>query len=270
MSTKTAVTQTSRQTALITGASLGIGLELARLFARDGNDLILVARSESKLQELARELEAAHDIKVTVIAADLAVPGAAAALHAKVLGGGATVDYLVNNAGYGLYGRFLTLDPSEEAQMLQLNMVFLTEATRLFAADMASRRRGRILNVASTAAFQPGPLMATYYATKAFVLSFSEALANELRDDGVTVTALCPGPTRSGFQAKAKMEGSRLLSLGMMDAAPVAAIGYRALHRGQAVVVAGVSNCIMTQALRLTPRTLVTRISRYVSEQKAG
>lgn len=260
-----------RQTALVTGASLGIGLELAKNFAEDGIDLILVARSEGKLTQIAQEFEAKHGVKATVIAMDLAAPGAAEKLHAKVKALGLTVDYLVNNAGYGQYGRFLEIDAKVDLGMLQLNMIFLTESTRLFGQDMVERKQGRVLNVASTAAFQPGPLMATYYATKAYVLSLSEALNNEFKDCGVTVTALCPGPTRSGFQDNAKMAGSRILELGMMEAAPVAKQGYQAMRRGKAVIIPGVANNFLAQSVRFTPRSIVTKLSRYISErQKAA
>ncbi len=258
------------RTALVTGASLGIGLELARSFAKDGVNLILVARSEGKLQDLAKELEAAHGIKATVIAMDLGAAGAAAALHAKVVKLGLQVDYLVNNAGFGQYGRFLDVDGAVDTAMLHLNMVFLTEATRVFARDMTARGYGKILNVASTAAFQPGPMMATYYASKAYVLSLSEALNNEFSDQGVTVTALCPGPTRSGFQDTAKMEGSRMLQLSMMDAQPVAEQGYRAMMRGKSVHISGFSNRVLAQSVRFTPRSLVTKMSRYIADRKGS
>jgi short-subunit dehydrogenase len=194
---------------------------------------------------------------------DLAVPGAAAELVARVAALGLTIDVLVNNAGVGTYGRFTEIDATDDARMLQLNMVFLTELTRLVAVDMKRRRRGRILNVASTAAFQPGPMMATYYATKAYVLSLSEALASELADDGITVTAVCPGPTLSGFQAQAKMEGARMLKLLPMTSAQVARQAVRALERGSAVKITGLVNNLLAQSVRVTPRWLVTRLSRF-------
>lgn len=260
-------------TALITGASLGIGLELTRQAAKDHRRLILVARSAASLGELKRALEsdARYDgVKVDVVAMDLARLDAPQELFAAVTALGAEVETLVNNAGYGLYGRFLELDAKDDAKMLLLNMIALTEITRLFARGMAARRRGRILNVASTAAFQPGPLMATYFATKAYVLSFSEALGSELRDANVTVTALCPGPTRSGFQERAQMAGSRILKLGMMDAEAVAAQGWKGLTRGKPVVITGAANRLLVNALRLMPRAWVTRVSRFVSERKTA
>lgn len=254
--------------ALITGASLGIGLEMARLFAADKTDLVLVARSTDKLEALASELARQYGISASVYGADLAEAGAAKKLFARVKADGHVIDDLVNNAGFGQYGAFLDLDPEEELRMLQLNIVALTELTRLFAGDMATRSSGRILNVASTAAFQPGPLMAAYYASKAYVLSFSEALANELADHGITVTALCPGPTRSGFQAKAQLEGSRILSMGLMDSVVVARQGYRAFKSGKPVVITGLLNNLFAQSVRVTPRCLVTKMSRLVANQK--
>lgn len=266
----TASSSSAPRTALITGASLGIGLDFARLFAADKINLILVARSADKLEVLAKELRTAHQVQVTVIPADLTEMHAAAKLHAKVVSLGLSVDYLVNNAGFGQYGPYLSLDAQEEARMLQLNIIALTELTRVFAQDMAKRRFGGILNVASTAAFQPGPLMAGYYASKAYVLSYSEALANELKDVGISVTAVCPGPTRSGFQEAAKMEGSRMLQMGMMDSATVAAQGYRAFHRKQPVIITGLTNNLLAQSIRLTPRCLVTKISRAIASRKGA
>lgn len=260
---------TTKQTVLITGASLGIGLELAKLFAASGHDVVLAARSVAKLEALAAELRKAHGIKAHVIGSDLSKPGAAAALYAEIARRGIAVDVLVNNAGYGLYGAFLEVSPEEETQMLQLNMVALTELSRLAAIDMAKRGRGRILNIASTAAFQPGPLMAAYYASKAYVLSLSEALSSELAGQGVTVTALCPGPTRSGFQDKARMHGSRLLTMGLMDAESVARAGYKAVMTGKAVAIPGASNWILAQSVRFMPRCLVRSVSHFVSGRNA-
>ncbi|HZC76160.1 MAG TPA: SDR family oxidoreductase, partial [Ktedonobacterales bacterium] len=196
------------ETALVTGASSGIGEELARLFARDGYDLVLVARGKTQLEALAAELRQRHGVSLTVLATDLAQPAAAQAIYDELTRAGITVDVLVNNAGYATYGSFTEIPAETELAMLQVNMAALTHLCKLFLPPMVRRGSGRVLNVASTAAFQPGPLMAAYYASKAYVLSLSEALANELRGTGVTVTALCPGPTRSGFQSRAKMEDS--------------------------------------------------------------
>ena len=194
-----------KQTALITGASSGIGADLARLFARDGYDVVLVARSEEKLREVAEGIGKEHaGVTARVIVADLARPDAARDVVDAL--GGLPIDALVNNAGYGVAGPFVETDVRSELEMIQVNVVALTHLTKLLAPGMVARKRGRILNVSSTAAFQPGPLMAVYYATKAYVLSVSEALAEELRGSGVTVTALCPGPTATGFAAASNME----------------------------------------------------------------
>src|SRR3989475_8551934 len=198
-------------TALITGASSGIGLELARVLAEHGHDGGLVARSEATLQSLAAELKA-RDVRAHVIVVDLSAPGAAKAVVDRVRDLALEIDVLVNNAGYGVYGPFLETSLDAELAMIRVNIVALTELTKRLLPAMVARKRGKILNVASTAAFLPGPLMAVYYATKAYVLSFSEAIANELEGTGVTVTALCPGPTASGFQAAARLEESRLVA----------------------------------------------------------
>jgi len=260
-----------RPTALVTGASSGIGLELARLLAADGHDLVVVARSREALDRLAAELHAVHGTVVTVVSADLADPAAPEAVRAAVDGAGLAVDVLVNNAGFGTYGRFTDIPLEAQLGLLQVNVAALVHLTRLFVPAMVARGRGRVLHVASTAAFQPGPLMAVYYASKAFVLSFSEALANELAGSGVTVTALCPGPTRSGFQARASMESARLVSgtMPMMDSATVARIGYRGMRRGARVVVPGLVNRILVQSVRFAPRRLTTAIARAMQERKA-
>jgi short-subunit dehydrogenase len=198
-------TQTQKKTALITGASGGIGLDLARLFAEGGYDVVLVARTESKLKELATELASKHGVSARAVAADLADPAAPAQLMERLKAEGVQVDVLVNNAGYGGYGTFAETELDAELKMIQLNISALTALSKAVLPGMLARKSGRILNVASTAAFQPGPLMAVYYATKAYVLSFSEALANETKGTGVTVTCLCPGPTKTGFQQQAKM-----------------------------------------------------------------
>lgn len=264
-------TDKQRRTALITGASSGIGRELARRFARDGHGLVLVARREAELRELAAELGRAHGVRVTVVARDLARPEAPDEVFGAVQAAGIGVDFLVNNAGFGVYGPFLTSDLRRQLDSIQVNAAALTHLTGLFLPGMASRRWGRILNVASTAAFQPGPLMAVYYASKAYVLSFSEALADELSGSGVRVTALCPGPTRSGFQAEAKMEISRLfqgnlLLGGAMDPADVAEAGYRGMLRGETIVIPGARNALVANAVRFLPRKVVTRIARKAQE----
>jgi uncharacterized protein len=258
----------TRQLALVTGASSGIGADLARELAQGGHDLVLAARGADKLRALGDELEKTHAIRAHVIAADLAEPNAAETLVAELARRQLNVDILVNNAGYALYGPFAETDAADELRMIQLNIVALTQLTKLLVPGMLARKQGRILNVASTAAFQPGPLMAVYYASKAYVLSFSEALANECAGSGVTVTALCPGPTRTGFQARANMEKSKLVSgKEIMTSAAVARIGYRALMKGKAVVIPGASNKMMAQAVRFLPRSTVTKLVRSAQER---
>ena len=253
---------------MVTGASSGIGLELCRRLARDGARVVMVARDEEKLTRAARFIAAENrGVAVSQFACDLARAGAAAALHVRVNREAEPVDFLVNNAGVGTSGRFAEADLAAEVDLLQLNIVSLVELTRLFLHDMLARRRGRILNVASTAAFLPGPLMSVYYASKAFVLSFSEALAEEVQGSGVTVTALCPGPTVTGFQGRAGAEGTRLVRGPLlMQAAPVAEAGYRGALEGKRIVIPGLANKAMVQALRVLPRAVVTGMVRRVNE----
>ena len=256
-----------RQTALITGASGGIGLELARVFARHGYNLVLVARRAVELGQIQRDLEQ-RGITVRVIVTDLTAPRAPFEVCDELKASGVVVDVLVNNAGYATYGKFHELDLDHELNMIQLNVMALTALTGLLLPGMVQRGSGRILNIASTAAFQPGPLMAVYYATKAFVLSFSEAIANELRGTGVRVTALCPGPTRTVFQARAHMQQSRLLAgRRIMDARTVARAGYAGMMQGKTVVIPGPGNWLLVQAVRATPRGLTTRIVRFAQER---
>ena len=256
-------------TALITGASSGIGLELARVFAENGHDLVLVARSEGKLQTLAEELQPRGRIRAHVIASDLSAAGAARAVVERVAALGIEIDVLANNAGYGVYGAFLETSLDAELAMIQVNIVALTELTKRLLPAMVARKRGRILNVASTAAFLPGPLMAVYYATKAYVLSFSEAIANELDGTGVTVTALCPGPTASGFQAAANLEESKLVAGKTLPSSrEVARAGYDALMRGTRVFVPGLTNKVTVQLPRIFPRSVITKVVRSVQERR--
>ena len=253
-------------TALITGSSSGIGFELALCFARDGHDLVLVARREDLLQSLADELRQAHRVTVRVLAADLTQPEAPAEIFAQLAAERVEVEFLVNNAGLGEYGLFHQTDWRREVQSIQVNLFALTYLTKLFLPPMLARRRGRILNVASTAAFQPGPLMAVYFATKAYVLSFSEAIANELHGTGVTVTALCPGPTHSGFQDAAAMQQAGLFHRPQIaSSAEVAAYGYRAMQRGKRVAIHGWLNRLLAASVRFTPRALVTDVARWMS-----
>ncbi len=242
--------------ALITGASAGIGLELARVFANAGYDLILVARDQARLEKLAADLKPAS---ARVIAKDLSLADAPEEIHRLA----PKVDVLVNNAGFGVFGKFADTRMSQELNMMQLNMTALVILTKLYVRDMIAARSGRILNVASTAAFQPGPWMSLYYATKAFVLSFSEAIADELEGTGVTVTVLCPGPTATEFQERGKMQDSGLVKgKKMMTARAFAEAGYRGLMAGKTIVIPGLQNKLMMQSLRVSPRSVVTKVVR--------
>src|SRR5437764_19295 len=245
-------------TALITGASGGIGYELAKLFARDHHDLVLVARSAEKLGQVATELKT-HGVTVKTVALDLAAAPAPKFLFDQLQSEGTTIDILVNNAGYGAFGDFAQMPEVEIRGQLDLNIRALTELTRLFLPPMMARRTGRIMNVASTAGFQPGPLMAVYYATKAYVISLSEAIANELKGSGVTVTCLCPSATDTGFQKRAGSENSVLFKkLHPMDPKTVALDGYRGLMEGKTLVISGLRNRLLAESVRLGPRKLVT------------
>jgi short-subunit dehydrogenase len=250
-------------TALITGASSGIGAEFARLCAADGYDLILVARREELLDDLARELETRHKIAVQVIAADLADPSAPDAIYQGV--GDQRVDILVNNAGFGAHGPFAASEWRVDRNLFEVNMASLVHLTRLFLPGMAQRGFGRVLNVASTAAFVPGPFMAMYYASKAFVLSFSHAVASELQGSGVTLTVLCPGPTRTGFESAAGLSHSRLFRGRAMQAADVARQGYTAMMQGKVEIIAGARNRWLILGTRLAPRTLLAGLARRLN-----
>jgi len=261
----------NHQTALITGASFGIGLEFARIFAREGFNLVLVARSTDRLRQLASELEKAHGARSLILATDLTEAGASAYVLDQTTRAGIQVDVLVNNAGFGQYGMFAENDLEECLRQIQLNVTTLTHLTRLYLPGMierakTERKMGRILNIASTAAFQPGPLMAVYFATKAYVLHFSEALANELKGAGVTVTCLCPGATATEFHKRANATGQRLLKFGSMDACTVAEDGYRGMMTGKPVVISGFKNWLLAQSIRISPRRMVTAIARKIQE----
>jgi short-subunit dehydrogenase len=256
------------KTALITGASSGIGYELAKCFAADGVNLVLVARELTRLNPIASELQSTFKVSAKVIAADLSRPVAPAEIYRETARASLAVDYLVNNAGFGAGGAFEDTGLQTQLDMMQVNMVSLVHLTKLYLPDMRSRGSGGILNVASTAAFQPGPLMSIYYATKAFVLSFTEAIADELRGS-ITVTALCPGPTATDFQRRAHIEHIRLMKsspMGMMTASEVARIGYRGFLKGKVIVIPGLMNKIGVQSVRISPRAAVRRVTRKLQE----
>jgi short-subunit dehydrogenase len=256
----------TRPRALVTGASSGIGLELARVLARAGHDLVLAARNASALDAIARDLAPTYHVSVHSVAVDLAHADGVAQLMDDIARAGLEADVLVNNAGFGGFGDFARTSLHDELRMIDLNIRALVALTKRCLPRMLERRRGRVLNVASTAAFLPGPHMAVYYATKAFVLSFSEAIRDELRDGGVTVTVLCPGPTETGFQSAARMQKSRLVQGAMMNAADVAEAGYRGLMAGRPVVIPGAANRMVPLLVRFLPRRLVTVVSRRAAE----
>jgi uncharacterized protein len=258
----------ARKTALVTGASSGIGLELARIFAERGNDVVLVARSKARLDEVAAELRQKHSVNAWGLPFDLTDPAAPQAIKDSLARQSTAVSFLANNAGLGFRGRFSELDVKSELDTIQVDIAALTHLTRLFLPEMVEKKEGRILNTASTAAFVPGPMMAVYYASKAYVLSLSEALANEAKGTGVTVTALCPGPTRTEFERKAGSEKSRLFkSGGVMDARPVALAGYEGMMKGKAVVIPGARNRLQAVlATRLAPRGMAAGVARRLNE----
>ncbi len=247
--------------ALITGASSGIGAALAEVFARNGHNLVLVARNEARLNELGERLHQAHRSEVHIISMDLAGESAPRRLFDDVADRKIEVDTLVNNAGMNVYGEFASNDLADELQMIGVNLLTLTQLTKLFLPAMIQRRKGRILNVGSNGSFAPSPLNAVYSATKAYVLSFSEAIAEELDGTGVTVTALCPGATRSELRQRAGMADVRLLQRNVLDAETVARLGYQGLMAGRRVVIPGLINQIEIFSIRFLPRRLVARLA---------
>lgn len=258
-----------KKTALITGASSGIGLELAHEFAKNGHDLVLVARSKQKLAELANTIESKYAVKAQVLSKDLSNPDSAAEVFDWCQSNNIHVDYLVNNAGIGDYGPFIERDWNKLRQMIDLNITSLTYLTHLFLPAMVAKKYGRIMQVASTASFQPGPSMSVYFATKAYVLHFSEAIGNELKGSGVTVTALCPGATESGFQYVAEMEESRLVKdRKLPTSADVARYGYRAMMKGKSVAIHGLMNYLLANSVRMIPRGMVVNVSSIIQGKK--
>jgi short-subunit dehydrogenase len=254
--------------ALITGASSGIGMELAKLMAAKGHALLLTARSTERLHELALQLKTQYRISVEVFPCDLSVPGSAEQIFLFCREHQMQVQILVNNAGFGDFGLFHELDWEKTRRMIDLNMLSLTHLCRLFIPEMLRQGKGRVMNIASTAAFQPGPTMAVYYATKAYVLHFSEAISNELEGTGVSVTALCPGPTESGFQAAAALDESRLFKgRKHPGSAEVAAFAYSAMMKGKRLAIHGFMNAIMARMVSFTPRALVLKVVRMMQDK---
>jgi len=258
------------RTVLITGASSGIGLELAHLFANDGYRLVLVARSRGALRELGDELQARHSVQVRISPKDLAHPAAPVELYQELQEAGIVLDVLVNNAGFGGSGSFLNTDWTNEAEMIQVNITAVTHLTKLFLPQIRARE-GKLLNVASLAAFLPGPFMAVYYASKAYVLSFTEALAEELSGTGTTVTCLCPGPVATGFQKRAGTESNQMMKSPLLvEVRAVARAGYEGMKQGKRLVVPGWKNAVLVQGLRGSPRRMVTKIVSRMHEKKKG
>ncbi len=257
-----------RRTALITGASSGLGIEFAKIHAAKGDNLVLVARSKDKMNLLKTEIEKRHDITVYVIGCDLSNQNAAKSVYDELTAQKIQVDYLINNAGFGDFGMYTQCNWAKQLEMINVNITSLAHLTRLFLPYMVKNKYGRILNVASTAAFQPGPTMSVYFASKAFVLSFSEAIANELSATGVSVTALCPGATATSFKATAMLDSSNLFKGKVADSKEVAEFGYKAMMKGKTVAVHGLINRIMAESVRFAPRKIVTAIARLKLKAK--
>jgi short-subunit dehydrogenase len=254
-----------KKTALITGASAGLGAEFAGLFAKDGHDVVLVARRRDKLDTLAAEIKEKHGVTAHVIADDLGSPGAAERIVKELRDRGIEIEFLVNNAGFGSTGAFADLALARELEMVQVNIVALVQLTRLLLPQMIERKSGRVLNVGSTAGFLPGPFMAVYYASKAFVNSFTEALAFELAGTGVTATVSCPGATATEFSQVAGNHSSPLFKSGVMTAREVAEDAYRAMSRGEVVAVSGFKNKMRIASLRFAPRGLARKIAAQLN-----
>lgn len=259
----------AKETVLITGATSGIGYELSKIFALAGFRLILVGRNPTKLKEVENEFS--NKTSCQIIIADLSEENAAEKIFSETEKLGLDVDILVNNAGFGLYGEFTKTDLEKETDMIRVNIIALTKLCKIYLPKMIKKRSGKILNLSSTAAFQPGPLMAVYYATKAYVLHFSEGISEELIGSGVSVTALCPGPTESGFQKEARMDKSMevLSRENVMDTKTVAQIGYNALMKKRVVQIAGLKNTITANSVRLIPRSIVRKIVKRIQQKRS-
>lgn len=251
--------------ALITGASKGIGKDLALIFAKNKIDVVLVARSEDALKSLKNRLEEEYDIRVFLIVKDLCKPNSAAEVYEVIKEMGLDIDYLVNNAGFGDYGAFVDTEWDKYEKMIALNVTALSHLTHLYTCDWKGRKSGRVLNISSTAAFQPGPMMAVYFASKAFVLSLSEGIGEELRKFGITVTVLCPGPTSTNFGEVSKMNASQLVkNVKIANSMEVAELGFRSMMKGKRTVIHGGMNKLAPFGIRFLPRKWVTKLSAKV------
>jgi short-subunit dehydrogenase len=256
--------------ALVTGASVGIGFELSKIFAKNSYDLVLVSRNKQRLEVIAREMEDQYGIATKVISKDLSKSSAPQELYDNIVTDSIDIDVLVNNAGFGINGYFTDFSADRHAELLQVNITSLTLLCNLFGTDMVKRRSGSILNVASTAAFQAGPLMSTYYASKAYVLSLSEALNNELAPHGVNVSVLCPGPTHTEFADRAEMSNARIVNVPwMMQAAEVAEVGFSGLMKGKKIIIPGLMNKLLAFNVRFTPRSVLVMITRFLNQKEA-
>lgn len=257
-----------KETVLITGATTGIGYQLSRLFAMNGYDLVIVARNQSELERLSKQWEKEFETNIYPIAKDLARPTAVTEITNDLKEQQIHIDILINNAGFGLFGSFIETPIQKELDMIQVNITALTELTKALVPGMVQRKKGKILNVASVAAFQSGPLMAVYFATKAYVLSFSEALTNELSEHGILVSVLCPGPTATEFEKRANLEQTKLFHRNVMQAEEVARTAYRQFMTGKTMIVPGATNWILVRSTRFLPRKMVTGFVRRLSSEK--
>lgn len=256
------------QTVLITGATTGIGFQLARLFAMNGYHLVTVARNESKLDQLQHAWTTEFGIDIHTIAQDLSHPNAVNEIITYLEKKQLQIDILVNNAGFGLFGPFIDTSIEQELEMIQVNIATLTHLTKFIAKKMVNNQSGKILNVASVAAFQPGPLMSVYFATKAYVLSFSEALTNELAEHGIQVSVLCPGPTHTGFEQRANLKQSKLFERNVMQAEEVARTAYQQFLTGKSMIIPGKTNWMLVRSSQLLPRKMITGIVRKMQSEK--
>ena len=255
--------------ALVTGASSGIGREFGRELATHGHNLVLAARTIDRLRELAGGLEQQYGVTAIPIRADLAAPNSAQELYAEVQRRQIDVNILVNNAGFNVYGPFTETNHADELGLLQVNLVALVSLTKLFVPDMVRRGYGRVLNLGSTGSFAPAPFDSLYAASKAFVLSFSEAIGEELRGTGVTVTTLCPGPTKTEFAERAGMTDVKIFSGQLTRPQEVASVGYKAMMAGQATVIVGLANRLTVWSMRFSPRSVVTKVAKGLMSRKA-